>query len=158
MNAATKLNDDIDPTYAANRVLISNGSGKATASDITSSELACLDGAAENIPSRLSAMQSALTSNNNRLSNVIGGIIPDSDVLIDWAKDDPSRRIIWKVIGKDGFTGSPDDSSEWCIVNYNANTSPDRGIVIAYELNSPYRVQYRYYYNSNWIFEWQSIK
>ncbi len=153
-----KLNDDIDPTYTANRALISNGSGKASVSDITSSELACLDGAMENIPNRLSTMQSSLTSNNNRLSNVIGGIIPDNGVLIDWAKDDASRRIIWKVIGKDGFTGSPDDSSEWCIVNYNAGTSPNRGIVVAYELDSPYRVQYRYYYDSRWIFAWQSIK
>lgn len=154
----TELNDDIDPTYTANRALISNGSGKASVSDITSSELACLDGATENIPNRLSTMQSSLTSNNNRLSNVIGGIIPGSGVLLDWAKDDASRRIIWKVIGEDGFTGTPDDSSEWCIANYNAGTSPNRGIVIAYELDSPYRVQYRYYYNNSWVFAWQSIK
>ena len=153
-----ELKDDIDPTYTANRALISNGSGKASVSDITSSELACLDGATENIPNRLSTMQSSLTSNNNRLSNVIGGIIPGSGVLLDWAKDDASRRIIWKVIGKDGFTGTPDDSSEWCVVNYNAGTSPNRGMVIAYELDSPYRVQYRYYYNNSWVFAWQSIK
>lgn len=157
-DAIAQLNSNIDPTYTANRALISNGNGKTSASDITSSELACLDGATENIPNRLSTMQSSLTSNNNRLSNVIGGIIPDSGVLLDWAKDDASRRIIWKVIGKDGFTGTPDDSSEWCIANYNAGTSPNRGIVIAYELDSPYRVQYRYYYNNAWIFAWQSIK
>lgn len=138
--------------------MITNADGKPTASGITSSELNCLDGAVSNIPNQISSMQSSLTSNGNRLANVIGGIIPDNGVLLDWAKDDSSRRIIWKVIGKDGFTGSPDDSSEWCIINYNAGTSPNRGMVVAYELDSPYRVQYRYYYDSRWIFAWQTIK
>lgn len=78
--------------------------------------------------------------------------------MLDWAKDDAYRRVIWKIIGNDGFTGTPDDSSEWCIVNYNADVSPNRGMVVAYELDSPYRVQYRYYYNNAWVFAWQSIK
>ena len=103
-------------------------------------------------------MQSSLTSVTNRVTNVINGVMPITGVILDWAKDDASRRVIWKTLANTGLTGTPDDSSEWCVVNYNAGTSPNRGMVIAYELDSPYRVQYRYYYNNSWVFAWQSIK
>ena len=138
--------------------MITNANGKPTTSGVTSSELNCLDGATSNIPNQISSIQSNVTSINNNLITVISGIKPNSGVLLDWAKDSAPRRVIWKIMGNTGFTGTPDDSSEWCIINYNADVSPNRGVVVAYELDSPYRVQYRYYYNNAWVFAWQSIK
>ena len=138
--------------------MITNANGKPTTSGVTSSELNCLDGATSNIPNQISSIQSNVTSINNNLITVISGIKPNSGVLLDWAKDSSPRRVIWKIMGNTGFTGTPDDSSEWCIINYNADVSPNRGVVVAYELDSPYRVQYRYYYNNAWVFAWQSIK
>ena len=65
-DALTQLNSKTDPTYNANRAMITGNDGKPTTSGITSSELNCLDGAVSNIPNQISSMQSSLTSNGNR--------------------------------------------------------------------------------------------
>lgn len=50
-----------DSNLTANRALISNGSGKVTVSDITSTELSYLDGATSNIQTQLNTLQGYFT-------------------------------------------------------------------------------------------------
>lgn len=62
----------------ANRALISNGSGKVAISDITSTELGCLDGVESNIQTQLDGK--AASGHNHAASNITSGIL-SSDIL-----------------------------------------------------------------------------
>lgn len=63
-----------DSNLTANRVVISNGSGKVAVSDVTSTELGYLDNVTSNIQTQLNSK--APTSHNHSASNITSGTLP----------------------------------------------------------------------------------
>lgn len=82
------------------------------------------------------------------------GLAPDQNDLLNWANDDGRRRQIWKI-SKKGMTGTPDDSREWCCLNFQDN-SKGRGIVIAF-LYGQSTVKFRSYFQGSWNSDWVTL-
>lgn len=82
------------------------------------------------------------------------GLAPDQNDLLNWANDDGRRRQIWKIT-ENGMTGTPDDSREWCCLNFQDN-SKNRGIVIAF-LYGQSTVKFRSYFQGSWHSDWVTL-
>ena len=103
-------------------------------------------------------------ANKTDLSAAIGninslayGINPEQYPLVVWASDSPYRRSIWKISGR-AMTGTPDDTSEWCCLNFQDNNKI-RGIVIAIEYGgTKSRIMTRPYFEGAWLENWRSLR
>lgn len=89
--------------------------------------------------------------------NLLGyGLSPNNYNLLNWAADSPYRRQIWKITDRN-MTGTPDDTKEWCCLNFQ-DSDKSRGLVVAIEYGEGTRIQTRLYYNKAWLTEWVSLR
>lgn len=103
------------------------------------------------------ASKTDLSAANNNINLLAYGISPNQYGLINWASDSPYRRTIWKIQNYD-MTGTPDDTAEWCCLNFQ-DTAKIRGIVIAIEYGEiKSRIMTRPYYKGSWMGNWRSLR
>lgn len=94
-----------------------------------------------------------LSENANLLAH---GLSPTDYDLLNWASDNPFRRQIWKITDRN-MTGTPDDTKEWCCLNFQ-DSEHSRGVIMAIEYGMGTRVFTRLYYNKGWLTEWASLR
>lgn len=94
-----------------------------------------------------------LNENTNLLAH---GLSPTDYDLLNWATDNPFRRQIWKITDRN-MTGTPDDTKEWCCLNFQ-DSDHSRGVIMAIEYGMGTRICTRIYYNKEWLTEWASLR
>lgn len=94
-----------------------------------------------------------LSENANLLAH---GLSPTDYDLLNWATDNPFRRQIWKITDRN-MTGTPDDTKEWCCLNFQ-DSDHSRGVIMAIEYGMGTRIFTRIYYNKSWLTEWASLR
>lgn len=96
-----------------------------------------------------------LNTTNQQVVKLSSGIAPTDYDLLSWAKDDPTRRSIWKIENT-SMVGTPNDSVEWCCLNFK-DPSGSRGVIIAIQYGGT-AVKRRDYFNGAWLqSNWVSI-
>lgn len=79
------------------------------------------------------------------------GISPKDNDILNWLIADGHRRTIWKIKGS-SMVGAPNNTSEWCCLNFLENTK-SRGIAICFEYGGT-AVKYRSYFKENGGVKW----
>ena len=102
---------------------------------------------------RLNSDFGDLNENTNLLAH---GLSPTDYDLLNWATDNPFRRQIWKITDRN-MTGTPDDTKEWCCLNFQ-DSDHSRGVIMAIEYGMGTRICTRIYYNKEWLTEWASLR
>ena len=129
--------------------LNSKVAGKADSSQVSS------------LSAQVSGLSGQISTANNNARLLATGISPNEWNLLGQASNSAYYRQIWKTFDNPNFTGTPDDSQEWCILNFkqSLDAAGGRGIVIAFGYNyGSNTVKYRPYNGTQWVTDWIDIK